>query len=225
MVNFSFSVLDSRSALKLHSLLGRKRVRLLSSALVEAHPDVSLALAPASLIDAAATLSTEVLHHAHDNFYTMLMYAIQILFHVRSFSLSSRATLGCSGSRLTLTRRQLRNKIIDPFIISHTITTLHTLQPLMYSAGSSPPHKDGLAGLYAARLAKLLQAWEIERSGGEVGDLLEVQASNSVQQMGHDDLMTMGSDFLSLDSTYLNFFEQPPAEVGFDGTWIPTMQW
>ncbi|ORY88499.1 hypothetical protein BCR35DRAFT_351006 [Leucosporidium creatinivorum] len=154
----------------------------------------------ASLIDAAAVLPTEVLHHAHDNFYTMLMYSIQIVFH-------------------------LRDKSIDPSAITHTITTLHALQPLMSSAGSTPPHKDGLAHLYAARLAKLLNAWEVERSGGEVGDLLTVQPSNAVQQTGYDDLMTMGSDFLSLDSTYLSFFEQQPDVLGFDGNWMPTMQW
>lgn len=153
----------------------------------------------------------------------MLMYAIQIVFHVRSFPCSQN----CSRSRsaLTFPLPQLRNKSIDPSIISNTINTLHALQPLMYSAGSSPSHKDGLAGLYAARLAKLLHAWEVERSGGEVGDLLMVQPEPSVQQMGHDDLMTMGNDFLSLDSTYLSFFEEQPGVLQFDGNWMPMMQW
>lgn len=164
-----------------------------------------------------------MLYHAHDNFYTMLMYAIQIVFHVRSSTHQVEGTLGYySRSTLTFVLPQLRNKSIEPKSISDIMTTLYVLQPLMYSAGSNPPEKDGIAHLYATRLSKLLHAWEIERSGGEVGDLLTVQPEPSVQHTGHDDLMTMGNDFLSLDSTYLSFFEE---QLGFDGNWMPTMQW
>jgi hypothetical protein len=154
----------------------------------------------------------------------MLMYAIQIVFHVRSVPLARVSRLA-RRSALTFLLAQLRNKSIDSSIIANSITTLHALQPLMHSAGSIPPHKDGLAGLYAARLAKLLHAWEVERSGGEVGDLLVMQPELPMQQTGHDDLMTMGNDFLSLDSTYLSFFEQEPEMLSFDGNWMPTMQW